>query len=176
MKIYLARHGQTNYNVLGLCNADPKVDVHLTPAGIEQSEDLADKLRQVPFDRIFVSELRRTQQTADIVNKSHAVTVEVDARLNDGRSGFESKPFAEYEKALSGVADKWSARFNGGESMEDIKQRVAAFIDDLRTKKYDAVLIVTSLWVIQAMLAVARGISNDEAWSIEPPQGDYLEL
>ncbi len=34
VKIYLARHAQTNYNVLDLANSDPSVDVHLTSKGI----------------------------------------------------------------------------------------------------------------------------------------------
>ncbi len=36
MKTYFMRHGQTNYNVLGLCNDDPARPVHLTDLGIEQ--------------------------------------------------------------------------------------------------------------------------------------------
>jgi alpha-ribazole phosphatase len=164
MKIYLARHGRTNYNDLGLCNADPTVDVHLTRVGAEQAEDLADKLKQVQLDHIFVSELRRTQQTAEIVNKSHNLEIEIDPRLNDGKSGFEGKHFTEYENALNAATNRWTVRFNDGESIEDIKKRVVDFINELRTKKYDAVLIVTSLWIIQAILAVVRHIPNEEAW------------
>ncbi len=176
MKLYLARHGRTNYNDLGLCNADPSVDVHLTSLGIRQSEALADKLKQTPLDRIFVSELKRTQQTAEIVNKFHNLEIEIDPRLNDGKSGFEGKHFTEYDKALDAAADRWTARFKDGESIEDIKKRVADFVSELRTRKYDTVLVVTSLWVVQAILAVEQHLSNDEAWSIEAPQGDYIKV
>lgn len=91
MKIYFARHGKTNYNDHELCNADPGVDVHLTAQGIEQSRALAGKLKAVPINHIFVSELRRTRQTADIVNEFHHVEIEVDPLLNDHRSGFEGQ-------------------------------------------------------------------------------------
>jgi broad specificity phosphatase PhoE len=176
MKLYLARHGRTNYNDLGLCNADPTVDVHLTSTGIAQAKALADKLKHISIDHIFVSELRRTQQTAEIVNKAHNLEIEADARLNDGRSGFEGKHFTEYDKALDESTDRWTVRFNDGESVEDIKKRVSDFIDELLTKKYEAVLVVTSLWIIQAIIAIVRHTSNEEAWSFEAPQGDYLEL
>ena len=77
MKIYFARHGRTNYNDLDLCNADPSVDVHITELGAEQAKALADKLKDLPLDRIFVSELKRTQQTAEIVNSFHDAPIEI---------------------------------------------------------------------------------------------------
>lgn len=176
MKIYLARHGRTNYNDSGLCNADPSVDVHLTPTGIKQSEDLADKLKHVQLDHIFVSELRRTQQTAAIVNTFHKLAVEIDARLNDHRSGFEGKHYQELGQALDAASNRWTARFNDGESIEDIKKRVTAFLADLRTKKYNTVLIVTSEWVVYAMVAVLKNLTNEEAWDLQVGQGSYMEL
>lgn len=176
MKLYLARHGQTNYNDLHLCNSDPTVDVHLTQEGIKQAEALANKLKQVHLDYIFTSELPRTQQTAAIVNQFHNLKIEIDARLGDHRSGFEGRPFKELSDALDAAEDEWTARFNGGESIEDIKSRAADFIADLRTKDYDAVLIVTSQWVIRAVVAVIQGISNEEAWRLEAAQGSCIEI
>lgn len=176
MKLYLARHGRTNYNDLGLCNGDPGVDVHLTPDGIKQSEALTDKLKDVRFDHLFVSELKRTRQTAAIVNKFHSLESEIEPRLNDHRSGFEGKHFEELDKAMRSADNKWTARFNDGESIEDVKKRVADFLDELRTKDYNAVLIVTSQWIVYAILAILQDLSYEEAWSLEVTQGDYLEL
>lgn len=176
MKIYLARHGRTNYNDLELCNADPSVDVHLTDAGIEQAKGLAENLKDIPFDRIFVSELKRTLQTAEIVNRLHNAQIEVDPRLNDIYSEFEGRPFKEYMQALDASSNKWTTHFNGGESIEDIKVRAADFITNLRTKGYDSVLVVTSEWIIRAMLTKIQRITNEEAWKLDIQQGDHLEL
>jgi len=176
MIIYLARHGRSTYNDLGLCNADPSVDVHLTPLGIEQAKALAEKFKQTPLDYIFASELRRTQRTAEIVNAFHNLKVTVDSRLNDGPTGFEGKPFQEYDAALAAAPNRWTAHFNDGESIEDIKKRVAGFMDELRVKPYDSVLIITSLWIIFAMMAHIKGLSNEEAWNLDVEQGTYLEI
>ncbi len=176
MKIYLARHGRTNYNDLNLCNSDPSVDVHITGEGIKQAEALAAKLRGTSIDRIFVSELRRTQQTAEIVNQFHEVPIEADPLLNDYRSGYEGKPAAMLMDAIDAAEDKWTTRFNGGESIEDMKKRVADFLHALKAKPYDAVLIVTSGWVVRVAIAVIQNISNDEAWLIDAEQGSYLEF
>ena len=128
MNLYVARHGQTNYNDLGLCNSNPRTDVHLTKVGAEQAENLAFKLKDMGIDQIFVSELKRTKQTADIVNQFHDVPIKVDARLNDNRSGYEDKHFSEYYAALDSSDDKWTVRFNGGESLEDVKNEYIAFL------------------------------------------------
>jgi broad specificity phosphatase PhoE len=176
MNVYFARHGTTNYNDLQLCNNDPEVDVHITEVGKEQAKALAHKLEAVPFERIFVSELRRTQQTAALANEFHHVPIEVAPLLNDHRSGYEGEPFALLEEALDTAEDRWTARFNDGESIEDMKQRVATFLAELKTKPYNTVLIVTSQWIIQAAVALAKNISNEEAWELDIQQGDYLVL
>ncbi|MBL8122425.1 histidine phosphatase family protein [Candidatus Saccharibacteria bacterium] len=176
MKLYLARHGQTNYNDLHLCNADPSVDVQLTPVGIKQADVLAGKLKSVHLDHIFASELPRTQQTAEIINRFHNLKIEIDTRLGDHRSGFEGKHFKELMGALDAADNRWTARFNGGESIEDIKQRVASFINDLQANSYHAVLVITSQWVIRAIAAIVQDISNEEAWELEVSQGSCMEL
>lgn len=176
MKIYLARHGRTNYNDLDLCNSDPSVNVHITPEGIEQSKSLASKLKDVSIDRIFVSELKRTRQTAEIVNQFHHKTIETEALLNDHHSGFEGKPAHQLNDALDDAQNKWTVRFNGGESIEDMKNRVAAFLKKIRAEPCEAVLVVTSGWVIRVAVAIFQNISLEEAWTVDAEQGDYLEF
>jgi broad specificity phosphatase PhoE len=178
MKLYFARHGRTNYNDLDLCNGDPSVDVHITDLGIQQAKALADKLRDVPIDYIFVSEMRRTQQTAKFVQDTHNTSVEIGiaSLLNDHRSGFEGKSAELLLEAMDAAENRWTARFNDGESVEDMKERVAQFLAQLKDKPYNRVLIVTSGWIIHAAAAIIQNISNEEAWALDVVQGDYLEM
>ena len=176
MKIYLARHGRTNYNDLDLCNSDPSVDVHLTAEGMKQAEALANKLKSASVDRIFVSELKRTQQTAEIVNQFHHVEIETEPLLNDHHSGYEGKPASQLIAAMDAAENKWTARFNDGESIEDMKQRLAEFLNGLKTKPYDAALVITSGWVIRMAIAIIQNVPNEKAWAIDAEQGSYLEF
>ncbi len=176
MKLYVVRHGQTNYNELGLCNSDPKIDVHLTRVGVEQSEMLAKQLKDVDIDNVYVSELKRTQQTAEIINKFHNAPVAVDARLNDIRFGYEGKHYSEYQSALDESDNKWIARFNGGESITDLRERTQDFLNYLKTQDHRSVLIVTSGGIIQAMYGILGNHSIEEAWDFRPDKGSCVEL
>lgn len=133
------RHGRTNYNDLGLCNDDPNQKIHLTAMGIAQAESAAVVLRNVNFERILVSPLPRTQQTAIIINQFHNVPIEIHSDLADIRSGFEGKPVTEYFTAIA--TDPLHLRVNGGESLLDHKLRVMRFIDWL-TKQQDETLLI----------------------------------
>lgn len=114
MNIYCMRHGRTTYNDPGLCNDDPGQDVRLTATGIAQARAAALALRDTAFERILVSLLPRTRQTAEIVDQFHAVPIREHPGLADIRSGFNGKPVADYFSAIA--ADPLHARINGGES------------------------------------------------------------
>jgi len=176
MKIYLARHAETNYNLLKLNNADPSVDVHLTAKGIEQAENLSKTLCDADFEAIFISELPRTRQTAEIVNGTHYKPVTVETRLNDVCTGFEGKPVAEWDTAVAATSEYWTAKFNGGESMEAAVERVTAFMDGLIAQPYKSVLVVTHRSITQAIFGYLENKTRDEALEFNLPQGTYAEF
>lgn len=67
--IYVARHGQTQYNVDGkICG---HADIELTEVGYAQAEELAQLVSDLeqPITKIYVSPLRRAQETARIINE-----------------------------------------------------------------------------------------------------------
>ena len=64
MKLYLARHGQTDWNLEH--KAQGQVDIPLNDTGIKQAEELKDKLKSYDFDICYCSPLKRAIQTAEI--------------------------------------------------------------------------------------------------------------
>ena len=176
MKLIVARHGRSNYNDLELFNSDPTVDVYLTETGIEQAHSLAEKLKNVPIQIIYTSELKRTKQTAEIVNQYHGVALLADGRLNDHRSGFENKSYAEYDVLYDATSEPWNARFNDGESLEDTRLRVQDFLNELRKEEYECVLVVTSMTIVQAFYGVLNNLTPEETWNISVDTGSYSEF
>ena len=172
MNIYLMRHGCTNYNDLGLCNDDPNRDVHLTEAGIKQAQSAAQALRDVAFERIVVSPLPRTHQTATIVNRNHSVPIEVHADLADIRSGFDGKPVSDYFSAIS--HDPLRMRVNGGESLLDHKVRVLHFIDWLKVQNDQTLLVVAHEETMRVFVAYFEGgIEDDQLRDIHVGNCEY---
>ncbi len=165
------RHGRTNYNELGLCNDDPSRDVHLTETGIAQAQQAAEQLRSYPLERIIVSELPRTRQTAEIINRYHQAPITVHAAINDIKSGFDGRPVADYFAAID--ADPLHIRPPGGESLLDHKQRIGSFLDWLRGLDDQSVLVIAHEETLRALSAHLKGVRDEEMHGL---RFDYCQV
>jgi len=173
MKLYLTRHGQTNYNILGLCNDDPERDVHLTPLGIRQAEQAAAKLKEAPIERIIVSELPRTRQTAEIINRHHNVPIAVHPAINDIRSGFDGKPVIDYFQATA--HDPLHASANGGESLLEHKQRVMGFIEWLKQQDDGSLLVIAHEETLRVFVAWFQQLPDEALRTLQFGNCEILE-
>jgi probable phosphoglycerate mutase len=79
--ILLARHGETDWNRDRRWQgwADPP----LNDSGRAQARELAERLRDVPFDAVYSSDLRRAHEPATIVAEPHGVPVITDLGLRE---------------------------------------------------------------------------------------------
>lgn len=172
MQVYFARHGETNFNRLRLCNDDPRRDVHLTPTGIAQAERLGRALATTPLERIFVSELPRTRQTAEIVNRHHDVPVETVATLNDIRSGYDGQPVEHYMNGIA--ADPLHARVGDGETLLEHKARVLGFLDHLRRLSCSMALVIAHEETLRVFRARALGLGDREMIGLSFANCEYF--
>ncbi len=67
MKIYLIRHGQTDWNLQGRFQG--REDIPLNETGILQAEECAQALSDEAFQAIITSPLSRAKRTAEIIAK-----------------------------------------------------------------------------------------------------------
>ncbi len=174
MKLIFVRHGQTNYNRLQLCNSNPARDVHLTETGIAQAETVAERLRQTRIEHIFCSELPRTRQTAEIINRHHGAPISVRRDLNDIRSGFEDRPVTDYQRAIA--ADPLNTTPPGGESLLEHKARVSGFLDWLETRRENTILVVAHEETLRVVIARYRGLSDAEMLPLQIGNCEVLEF
>ncbi|HEX7972699.1 MAG TPA: histidine phosphatase family protein [Thiobacillus sp.] len=170
------RHGESEYNLRGLCNADPAVPVSLTPKGRQQAEAAAQRLRDVPIRRVYVSRLKRAHETAAIVNASHCADIYVDGRLDDRKTGYEGQPVAHYLAAMRSAADPFSWKSPAGESYAEMVGRVHGFLADARHADESVVLVVTHHEVLQAVAGHFRNLSLSEMYSVWVDNGEVLEF
>ncbi|MCH9632060.1 MAG: 2,3-bisphosphoglycerate-dependent phosphoglycerate mutase [Chlamydiae bacterium] len=68
-KLILLRHGQSQWNLLNRFTG--WVDVSLTDKGIKEAQSAGRKIKDIPIDIIFTSELVRAQMTAILAMEKH---------------------------------------------------------------------------------------------------------
>ena len=174
MKIYFVRHGQTNYNVLNLCNDDKSKDVHLTELGKQQAERVAEKLKDINLERVFISELPRTKETAEIITKNHNVIFQIESRINERKTGFEGKLVSDFFNALK--SDPFNLKFNNGESFQEKKRSVFSFLEELENLNYNEILVVTHGEILQIINGYYNNLSDQEMWNIEIDNCEILNI
>ena len=91
MKIYVVRHGQTDYNINGLFQG--RKDIPLNSVGIKQAEETAQKFKNIPVDIILVSPLTRAKETAKYISNVTGVKPIIEQDLIERNFGdMEGKP------------------------------------------------------------------------------------
>lgn len=172
MKVYFLRHGETNYNVLGLCNDDPARDVHLTERGKVQARAAAERLRDARIARVIVSELPRTRETAEIVNVHHRAPIAVHPAINDWRTGMEGKPVAVLYRAIE--RDPLHTRIDGGETLLEHKARVLRFLHWLERQTHATTLVVAHEETLRVASLHFRGLRDEEMRALKFGNGEGL--
>jgi len=173
MRVYFIRHGQTNYNKLDLCNDNPIKDVHLTELGKKQANKVAEKLKNVKFDLVFISDLPRTTETAKIIIRDTKTAFKFDKRISDRKTGFDSKPVSAFYKALE--PDIFNLKLNNGESFQEEKERVFYFLEDLKKLKYNTVLVSTHSEILKIINGYYKKYSDQEMWDTNIDNCQVLE-
>jgi broad specificity phosphatase PhoE len=141
MKIILIRHGESEANIAHCINDDPSRPVNLTERGRAQAETAAGGLREMRFTHAYASEFPRAQQTAAILLRQHDCALQVDARLNERRSGMDGLPVHV---------------FNDLEQME----RVRSFLDEMAVRHSDGVILAVSH---ENPILAALALSSEDA-------------
>ncbi|MCD6398977.1 MAG: histidine phosphatase family protein [Candidatus Aenigmarchaeota archaeon] len=175
MKVYFVRHGESNYNVLNLCGGEPGEYVHLTEKGRKQAEEAAEKLKNKRIDLIIRSEMYRTKQTAEIINKYHNAPMEIDPRINERKFGeFEKRPIVELRNFLEN--DRIKTKIPGGESFLDMKERVLNFLEDLKKRKAGTILVVSHDQVLRVVYGHFNNLSDEDACNTKVKNCEIYEF
>lgn len=165
MKIYVIRHGITKLNKKEIVNG--QIDEPLALEGIEQVKT-AISLIPESVTHIYTSPLLRARQTAEIINSklhrpisSHNNLTEIHMGSLSGKSWKDMKEGLELKKKRRAV--RFDYRKQGGESAEDVKKRVTAFLKIINGKHDDyEVLIVTHGGIIRLLHWLEHGKQLDK--------------
>ena len=183
LRIYVARHGQTDWNKEGRLQGQK--DIPLNAKGRAQAQELAARMTGVPLDAIYTSALQRSRQTAEPL-QGRAPIVAL-AGLNEQSLGaFEGvskekndrKRRAEYDRREKNPEDT----LDGGESTSQHFARVKAALQTIREQHPRGnVLIVahggTNVMILRTLLGLDHRQSSqidqasDELYMVELRSG-----
>lgn len=79
---------------------------------------------------------------------------------NTTRSGFDGRPVAEYMAAIA--SDPVDSRVAGGESLRDYWQRVAGFLDELRVRGEQGVLLLAHEETLRVFKGWCEGLAVEQ--------------
>ncbi len=183
-KIYLFRHGGTNYNQKKIFTGWK--DSKLSPIGIKHAKAISKKLKNKRIDVAFRTRLSRSRDTLKEVLKYHP---ECRAIIQDDRmiersygklQGMSHKKFIErYGKEKFDIYHRsYDVAPPGGESVKMVEKRVLSFIKDLlKFIKREKVNVAISAHgnSMRPFRRYFEHLSVKEMMKLENPWDDYFE-
>jgi alpha-ribazole phosphatase len=177
----LVRHGQTDWNLEGRYQGQS--DVPLNENGRNQAGALAQKLKGYPFTAIYTSDLVRAKETADILAAALRLPVICDLRLREIDQGKWEGQLVDDIKARyvelwqQRSVDPASLRPPGGETVEEVANRVHTAMDDIaRHHPGASVLVVSHGLALATVICTIRAIPLGQAYSVIPENGEPVWL
>ncbi len=178
MILYVARHGETNWNRDGRYQGRRESD--LTERGRAQARALADALSREPIGRAIASPLRRCVESARPLAQSLGLALETDAALQEISHGdWEGRLRADIEREDGETMRTWRDRphlvhFTGGESLADVRDRWRAFVSQPWGER-DAI-VVTHDVVVRVAVLEASGRPLNAFWNVRVANGAFAVL
>lgn len=177
--IYLVRHGQTDWNVAGRIQGH--ADIPLNTHGKGQASELAAKLAEITFDKVFSSDLLRAKETAEIIVLKRKLAVVTTQVLRERAFGsFEGKlrhELKEIDEALEKLDKLGRKKFsykNEVESDETLVNRLIPFLREVAVGNPGKnILMVAHSGVINTLL---RHINDEEMRSASISNTGYIKI
>ena len=129
MKIWIARHGQTDLNHQKLMQG--RTDALLNAKGIAQARMSRKNIGDVHFDAVYASPLQRAKLTGSIIGNVDISEVIVDPRITETAKIFPAPPSVE--------------------SIDSMKERATSFLREVETKDYENVLVACHGGIMRAL-------------------------
>lgn len=146
-KIYIIRHGQTDFNLKGIVQGSG-VDSSLNERGRGQALAFYQAYQHIPFDKIYTSALKRTKESVDNFIKQ-GIPFESLSGLNEISWGTkEGQPItAEEDAYYHWMLNQWELgntheRIEGGESPDDVTIRQADALNHILNQTREETILI----------------------------------
>ena len=161
MKLYIIRHAETEYNKKGIIQGS-EVDSDINDVGESQANSFYEYYKNINFDKIYVSDLKRTFQTIRrfTENGSSYEKLKEFNEISWGVNQGKSDDLEDYARLI----DTWLAgnldnKFEEGESPNEMSERLVKGFDKVLDDDHDTVLLCIHGRALRILLS--KIIDND---------------
>jgi 2,3-bisphosphoglycerate-dependent phosphoglycerate mutase len=157
-KLILVRHSESELNSKGVWTGI--TDVGLTEKGHNDARKIGELLKDLAFDKIYTSQLKRANETRDDLLSSYGTTT-ADSRRT---AAINERDYGEYtglnkwevkakigEEAFSDIRRAFDAPIPNGETLRDVYERVVPWYREI---------VLPQLLSGKNILLIAHGNSN----------------
>ena len=159
--LYFVKHGQTVWNVENkICGA---TDIPLTELGRQQAMETGRAIldQGIHADEILYSPLERAADTARYISEITGIPARAEQRLteqNFGKWESTARDGLEFRAAKGAFA----CRYDGGESMLHLAQRVYNLLDELKARPDRTYLLVAHNGISRMVHSYFYEMTNEE--------------
>ncbi len=177
-RIFLIRHGETNWNKEGRFQG--QIDIPLNDNGKDQARKTFEYLRNISFNKAFSSSMHRPYETAQIIlqNKKELKIEKIDSLVEISHGLWEGKLEAEIREKWPNLLRNWHNKpeeviMPEGESIKDVSERAIDSFSKicLSQKENDLTLLVAHDAVNKTIICDLLGISYSNIWMIKQGNG-----
>ena len=164
-RIFLIRHGETNWNKEGRFQG--QIDIPLNENGKDQASKTSEYLRNISFNKAFSSSMHRPYETAQIIlqNNKDLKIEKIDSLLEINHGLWEGKLEEEIREKWPVLLKNWHDNpqeviMPEGESIKDVSERSIEAFDKicLSQKDNDLSLLVAHDAVNKHSFAISLGL------------------
>ena len=119
MKLYIVRHGKTDWNIMGLLQG--QTNIELNEEGINDARKLSKEINLNEIDLCISSSLERAKQTAEILTNNKIKIISDNMIVERGFGDYECKKI-NYDL----IENQWNYKLN--DSSNNIKNIEACLI------------------------------------------------
>ncbi len=177
-RIFLIRHGETNWNKEGRFQG--QINIPLNDNGKDQARKTFEYLRNISFNKAFSSSMHRPYETAQIIlqNNKDLEIAKIDSLVEISHGLWEGKLEAEIREEWPILLRNWHDKpeeviMPNGESIKDVSKRSTEAFDKicLAQKDKDLTLLVAHDAVNKTLICNILGISYSNIWMIKQGNG-----
>jgi probable phosphoglycerate mutase len=183
IRIILARHGETEWNRLGIFQG--RSDIPLNQQGRAEARSLAQALRKEPICAIYSSPLVRARETAQIIQQFHpSLTLAEEPGFMEMDLGdFDGMKASDWAQKFPEFREIWqdkpaSLKMPGGESLQDVQNRAVDTINRIAKRHLpkETLLVCSHNFVIISLRCFAMKISLDDFRKVKQDTGSFHVL